>query len=315
VRYDELNRSLRTQAINSQLWTGGNLDDILAGINDIVRQAANDIQRLGLDAHQEAWLAGEARTSALLEIGTQIPGGVHFPDFLTSAPRPGFLILPPSRPVVLEAVHRAFTFERIVMVTTEMQQAIRAQVIAGWIGQLSPFQVMQNITHITGIRNLPGFRELGTTGISAKGERIYRTELMSAQNMAAHDRMVGELTKFPDLQQVWLATGDDRTRDTHIDAHGQVVPVDGFFMVGGAEARYPHDPGLPIRERANCRCVSVPYREGWGPVEDLMPDLEADIEAERARRAESGHHVHYDGYRIMMRTLRSRRARRLRVTG
>ena len=304
LRYDELNRTLRNRAINTQAWQG-DIDSILSQIDDIVLQAANDIQRLGMDAHQQAWIAGEGRTTSLLEIGTQIPG--------QPGPRPGFLILPPARPVMLEAIHRAFTFDRIVMVTTEMQTAIRGQVIAAWIGQLSPFQAMQNITHIIGIRPLPGFRELGTTGISAKGERIFRTELMSAQNMAAQDKLLGEIGKFPDLQKIWLATGDARTRDSHIDAHGQVVPADGFFMVGGAEAQYPLDPGLPMRERINCRCVSVPYREGWGPVDELIGDLAGEIEAEKARRETEHYHVHYEGWRILMRTQRSRTAKRLRV--
>jgi len=309
LRYDELHRSLRNRAINTEAWQG-ELDDILAEIDDIVLQAANDIQRLGVQAHQEAWLAGEARTAALLEIGTQIPGGVHDPFFLEPAPSPGFLILPPARPVVLDAVHRAFTFDRIVAVTTEMQAAIRGQVIAAWIGQLTPFQAMQNITHIVGIRNLSGFRELGTTGISAKAERIFRTELMRAQNMAGRDRMRDELGRFPDLKKIWLSTGDWRTRDTHIDAHGQVVPVDGKFIVGGHEADGPLDPTLPLREQINCRCDSVPYRESWGPVDELIGPLNDQVDREKARRAAEGLRVRYEGSRILM---GAQKAERLRV--
>jgi len=314
LRYDELHRTLRNRAVNTEAWQG-ELDDILAEIDAIVLQAANDIQRLGLDAHQRAWLAGEARTTALLEIGTQIPGGVQDPLFRGPAPSPGFLILPPARPVVLDAVHRAFTFDRIVAITTEMQAAIRGQVIAAWIGQQSPFVAMQNITHIIGIRSLPQFRELGTTGISAKAERIFRTEIMTAQNMAAHDKLQDELGRFPDLQKIWLSTGDWRTRDSHINAHGQVVPADGLFRVGGAQARYPLDPGLPIGERVNCRCDSVPYRESWGPVDELIGPLNDQIEREKARRSAEGLSVHYEGSRILMGTRRSKMMERLRVAG
>jgi Phage Mu protein F like protein len=312
LRFDELNRSLRSQAINTTAWEG-ELDSILSEIDDIVLLAATDIQRLGLDAHQRAWLAGEGRSTALLEIGTQIPGGVQAPFFLEPAPSPGFLILPPARPVVLEAVHRTFTFDRIVAVTTEMQAAIRGQVIAAWIGQLSPFQAMQNITHIIGIRNLPGFRELGTTGISAKAERIFRTELMSAQNMAAWDKLQGELGRFPDLQKIWLSAADDRVRDEHLAAHGQVVAADGFYVVGGEQAQYPLDPALSIGNRANCRCDSVPYRESWGPVDELIGPLTDQVEAEKERRAAENYRVRYAGSRILMGMQRSRMAERLRV--
>lgn len=45
-----------------------------------------------------------------------------------------------------------------------------------------------------------------------------------------------------------------RSRETHIKAHGQTVPTDGFFVVGGHTARFPHDPNLPADELCNCRC-------------------------------------------------------------
>jgi hypothetical protein len=58
-----------------------------------------------------------------------------------------------------------------------------------------------------------------------------------------------------------MATGDDRTRDTHIEAHMEYtnnpIPVDQPFIVGGASLMYPQDPGGPPVEVINCRCVSV----------------------------------------------------------
>jgi hypothetical protein len=206
--------------------------------------------------------------------------------------------------VVLEAVHRGFTFSRIVAVTTEMMAEIRAVVIASYIGQLSPFEAMVRITHIIGIRDLPGFRELGTTGISAKAERILRTELMTAENLASFDVLRDQAQRFPDLQKVWIATGDNRTRDSHLEAHGQVVPVDQPFVVGGAEGMYPHDPTLPIGERANCRCRSIPYREEWGSLDEIVGELNDQVAAELELRAEEGVRVLWrDGRMVETRRL------------
>ena len=54
------------------------------------------------------------------------------------------------------------------------------------------------------------------------------------------------------------STLDDRTRETHAEADGQVVPVDDVFIVGDDELEYPRDPGGSAEETINCRCVSVP---------------------------------------------------------
>lgn len=88
-----------------------------------------------------------------------------------------------------------------------------------------------------------------------QARRTARTTTIPSSNAGSHsalqdaDSVVGE---------EWLATGDQRTRDSHEAADGQIVPVDGTFLVGGNEARYPGDPQLPIDEIANERCSLAP---------------------------------------------------------
>lgn len=53
----------------------------------------------------------------------------------------------------------------------------------------------------------------------------------------------------------WIATEDERTRESHAQADGQVVPIDQPFQVGGEEADYPASPDLSDEEAANCRCA------------------------------------------------------------
>lgn len=88
-----------------------------------------------------------------------------------------------------------------------------------------------------------------------QARRTARTATISSSNAGQHSAhedapsVVGE---------EWLATGDGRTRDSHVEADGQIVAVGNAFIVGGYEARYPGDPSLPIGEIANCRCAVAP---------------------------------------------------------
>src|SRR3989304_82624 len=136
------------------------------------------------------------------------------------------------------------TPSRIVSVTEEMSAAIRGQIVSGVMMESTPFEVMSVITNILGIRDLRGFREIGTTGISAKAEAIMRTELLTVQSAASWTKMADAKNRFPDLEQVWLATYHNRTRWEHIIAHGQRVKEGEPFIMGGGEGRFPRDPSL-----------------------------------------------------------------------
>jgi hypothetical protein len=181
-----------------------------------------------------------------------------------------------------------FTIDRISGVTAEMMTAIRAQVLAGVFLEKTPFEVMAVITNVIGIRDLRGYRQIGTTGISAKAERILRTELMTVQNAGGWQRRQDAVKRYPDLEEVWMATGDGRTRDDHLTAHGQRKPVKGYFVVGGEKARFPGDPSLSAAQRVNCRCAAAPFRAEWGSVEDILEPLTRAIQAEKGKRQATG---------------------------
>lgn len=82
---------------------------------------------------------------------------------------------------------------------------------------------------------------------------LARTDLNSLANggsvMAA--QMVGVQHKQ------WLTAEDDRVRETHAEADGQVVPIDAAFQVGGELLDYPGDPTGSDAETANCRCTVI----------------------------------------------------------
>lgn len=86
---------------------------------------------------------------------------------------------------------------------------------------------------------------------------IARTEVLGATNFAALQtyKQIGVPFKR------WLATLDERTRDTHAEAHGQVVAVNEKFDVGGYRMSHPGDPTAPAKEVINCRCTLTPEYE------------------------------------------------------
>lgn len=90
-----------------------------------------------------------------------------------------------------------------------------------------------------------------------RSEAIARTETMRAYNAGST-----EIYRANDVgQREWLATLDDRTRDSHAATNGQIVGIDEMFDVDGIEMDYPGDPNAPVEEVVNCRCSTAPVIE------------------------------------------------------
>jgi len=85
-------------------------------------------------------------------------------------------------------------------------------------------------------------------------ERIARTTLISANNAAS---MAGYEQSGVVESVEWLATLDNRVRETHLAAHGQKQPLGRAFDVGGENVRYPGDPWASAENRINCRCTVI----------------------------------------------------------
>lgn len=70
--------------------------------------------------------------------------------------------------------------------------------------------------------------------------------------------------------KTWLATMDDRTRDTHAEADGQEVPIDQQFQVGEDWLDYPGDPNGSDAEVINCRCTALYSEVTAAEAEDAL---------------------------------------------
>ena len=84
-------------------------------------------------------------------------------------------------------------------------------------------------------------------------ETIARTEVIGASNG-------GTLESWKQAEIVsgktWIATFDDRVRDTHAEAHGQTVGIEENFTVGAGSGPAPGQIGLAA-EDCNCRCTMI----------------------------------------------------------
>lgn len=87
-----------------------------------------------------------------------------------------------------------------------------------------------------------------------RADMLARTDLNALSNAGS---LLGATTADAASTKTWLATEDERTRETHSEADGQTVGINDVFTVGGESAQYPGDPNLSWEESANCRCTVV----------------------------------------------------------
>lgn len=92
----------------------------------------------------------------------------------------------------------------------------------------------------------------------ARARTIARTEAhtagMTGEYMAMEETVVD---LGLEVNKVWVASEDDRTRDSHSAADGQTTGLNEPFLVGESELMYPGDPDGPPEEVINCRCTVV----------------------------------------------------------
>lgn len=89
----------------------------------------------------------------------------------------------------------------------------------------------------------------------ASAIRNARTLVTGAENSGRLDSYKELEEQGIVLKKVWIATGDDRTRDWHLSMDGQEVDIDENFIDGlGNELEYPGDPTGESETVYNCRC-------------------------------------------------------------
>jgi SPP1 gp7 family putative phage head morphogenesis protein len=137
-----------------------------------------------------------------------------------------------------------FGLDKAITVAKTQYDAIRAQLVDG-IGKGESFKELSERV---------AFEQGKFADYQSK--RIARTETVAASNQGALEsyKQTGVEKK------AWLATHDDRVRESHIVAEEQYqdgIPVNQDFRVGEAVGSAPAMLDLP-EESINCRCALVP---------------------------------------------------------
>ena len=104
-----------------------------------------------------------------------------------------------------------------------------------------------------------------------EAKRIARTEIHNAHNnavMRTYNNLGVEYTQ-------WIAADDDRTRDSHVEVDGEIIPIGGKYSNG---LEYPGDTSGPLDEWINCRCSNAPFVIPYGYMApSFSPFRESDL--------------------------------------
>ena len=90
-----------------------------------------------------------------------------------------------------------------------------------------------------------------------ESKRIARTEIHNSHNTAVMDTYNEIGVEYT----MWIAADDDRTRESHLEINGEIIPMGGTYSNG---LKYPGDTDGPIEEWINCRCSNAPYVIPYG---------------------------------------------------
>lgn len=101
--------------------------------------------------------------------------------------------------------------------------------------------------------------------------RIARTEGHKVQEQATFDSMLEAKDAGADVVKQWDATLDDRTREEHAEADGQIREIDEPFDVGGEQIMMPGEGSA--ENCINCRCHML-TRARWSLDESELAELQ-----------------------------------------
>jgi SPP1 gp7 family putative phage head morphogenesis protein len=157
-----------------------------------------------------------------------------------------------TNPAVIEHLSN-FATERMADITTTTKVQLQAELAAG-VADGESIRALS--ARVAGV-----FRE----GRSYRSERIARSEVGRSANFGTYDAQVQSGVV---REREWVATRDDRVRDSHAALDGVRVRIDEPFVLAGAETMYPGNTGVAAQD-INERCTTIAV------IEDA-PTLDAD---------------------------------------
>lgn len=117
---------------------------------------------------------------------------------------------------------------------------------------------------------------------AASAVRNARTMVTGAENLGRQDSYEDLADKGVIQKKVWIATADDRTRESHLELDGEEVDIEDKFSNG---LMYPADPSGDPSEVYNCRCSMrdhiVGFRRADGSISYVGAERDTTSHAER----------------------------------
>ena len=188
-----------------------------------------------------------------------------------------------------------FSAELVQNIGDDLRKTINTQLRLSTLAQQTPFQAMKNVTDALGVKSRDGVwgrrtRPEVVRGVAARAETVVRTEMTRIFNLAQSSQQQQAAQTVPELRKRWVATGDGRTRDSHLRAHRRYnrnpIPVDETFIVGGAKLMFPGDPRGPASETINCRCTTVMVHPDVGVIGTPLDDrIDTEIKQRDKQKA------------------------------
>jgi hypothetical protein len=136
--------------------------------------------------------------------------------------------------------------------TQTLQDEVAEAVRAGYAGGESVGQIAARIAGALDVD------PADPKAVRNRALTIARTEV----NGLANDTALGAFEESGVVaSKRWYSIADNRSRESHVAANGQTVPLAAKFTVGGVQMDRPHDPAAPAREVVACRCRMLPVVE------------------------------------------------------
>lgn len=129
-----------------------------------------------------------------------------------------------------------------------------------WNKQNIQSQMMQGILQGESIPQISKRVALGTTTKDKQAAiRNARTMITCAENAGRSDSYIRAREMGIEMEQIWLATLDERTRNSHRKLDGEKIKVGDKWHHPkfSNRLRYPGDPEGPASEVYNCRCTLI----------------------------------------------------------
>lgn len=124
------------------------------------------------------------------------------------------------------------------------------------------YNKLVNSSVTLGIIEGEDIRQIAKRIAQTTGEKTYSSAVRNARTAYTGAQNAGRIEGLHQAQSLgikvkkqWMATLDDRTRDTHAELDGQIRDVDEPFEVDGMEIDYPGDPSADPSLLYNCRCT------------------------------------------------------------